>query len=123
MTSPQNFTLICTVTGFPLPSITWIKKSLHNNKSINIFSMEEMSGNTVYSIVNITNSQANDSGVYVCSAENIVNLAYDYSFVNVSGTKIIYQYFIYLFLQLNPLFPRIKIHILLHCIHQLPDYV
>ena len=85
--------------------------------------MEETSGNTVYSIVNITNSQANDSGVYVCSAENIVNLAYDYSFVNISGTKIIYQYFIYLFLQLNPLFPRIKIHILLHCIHQLLDYV
>ena len=62
----QNVTIACTVTGQPLPSITWSRAvgSLPEDKT------EVINGSlTIYSVTR------KDAGTYICKAENILGSA------------------------------------------------
>ena len=70
----QNFTIACTATGQPLPSITWSKSvgSLPEDRT------EVKSGSLT--ILNVTRK---DSGIYICKAENILGSAKDTALVMI----------------------------------------
>ena len=59
---------ICSVTGSPIPSITWLhnNNAITNSDAITIVTQEQ----TVNTTLTIGNVQQGDSGTYQCMAEN-----------------------------------------------------
>ena len=63
-----SFTFSCSVTGSPIPSITWLHNNnvISNDDSITITTQEQLVNTTL----TIANVQQSDTGDYQCRAEN-----------------------------------------------------
>ncbi|XP_078367524.1 uncharacterized protein LOC144651459 [Oculina patagonica] len=64
----QNVTIACTVTGQPLPSITWSRAE---------GSLPEDRTKVMNGTLTIFNATRKDAGIYICKAENILGSARD----------------------------------------------
>ncbi len=67
----DTFTLNCTASGFPVPSITW----LHNDTQLNlpnrtnVVIVENNIARSVFSVLTVTMATSVDTGNYSCRAE------------------------------------------------------
>ena len=74
VTAGQSFNLTCNTTGYPVPSIEW---TLNGTSYINdplittITLVEGLRSNT--SVLAVSNTMTNDTGMYQCIATNVVN--------------------------------------------------
>ena len=72
----NNVTIICMVTGTPMPTITWLSEDGFRNYSQasvrgdRIFITEDRKGFNVSSVLTLTNLDSDDSQRFICSAEN-----------------------------------------------------
>ena len=74
VTAGQSFVLICSATGYPVPSMEWTL-----NRTVNIFNspvtiitiVEGLRTNT--SVLTVSNAMTNDTVIYQCIATNVVN--------------------------------------------------
>ena len=70
----QNVTIACTATGQPLPSITWSKA---------VSSLPEDRSEVKKGTLKINSVTRNDSGIYICKAENILGSATDTAYLMI----------------------------------------
>lgn len=67
----SNVTFNCTATGYPKPTITWVKEndssSVQYNPTPEILTGD---GNSIFSQLVITEVKSNDYGIYHCVAKN-----------------------------------------------------
>ncbi|XP_020628948.1 peroxidasin homolog isoform X2 [Orbicella faveolata] len=67
----SNVTFNCTATGYPKPTITWVKEN--DSSSVQYNSTPEIltgDGNSIFSQLVITEVKSNDYGIYHCVAKN-----------------------------------------------------
>ena len=70
----------CRVSGFPLPTVVWMKDG-------NAFIGDQILSSEGVSRINISSSITEDSGVYTCTASNDVGIASDMIQVQVNDGK------------------------------------
>ena len=73
VTTSKNFTLMCSASGYPVPSILWT----HNRTAVNerswITIIEEFSFRIILSVLKVSNATANSSGEYTCIVSNSIS--------------------------------------------------
>ena len=92
--APQNFTveqngqvsLHCAASGIPLPQILWAtyNEILQEKSNIRIGDFVSSDG-VVHSFVNLTQLDAQDAGLYICSAKNFLGTQSASSFISVKS--------------------------------------
>ena len=75
ITAGQSFTLICTATGYPVPTIEWRQNgtsyTIRDPSVITITSTNGQGSNS--SVITVTNATTSDTGLYQCVATNVVD--------------------------------------------------
>ena len=65
VTTGQSFTLTCTATGDPVPSIEWRQNGT-------FYTIRDPSVIIISSVITVTNATSSDTGLYQCVATNVV---------------------------------------------------
>ena len=74
VTAGQSFTVTCNATGYPIPSIEWTLNGtfyIIDPPFTTITVTEGLRSNT--SILVVSDAMTNDTGIYQCTATNVVN--------------------------------------------------
>ena len=75
VTIGQSFMLICSATGYPVPSVEWALNGtsyiIRDSLVTSITLTEGLRSNT--SVITVTNATTNDAGIYECTATNVEN--------------------------------------------------
>lgn len=74
VTSSKNFTLMCSASGYPLPSIVWThNRTTAVNGRDQITIIQESSFRITLSILKVSNATDNHSGEYTCIVSNFIS--------------------------------------------------
>ena len=67
-----NIVLTCTINGWPIPGVTWLKDGTRIKQSYVI--SNKTVGRTIESILSIKNATLDDAGNFTCKAENVFGM-------------------------------------------------
>ena len=88
VTTSKNFTLMCSASGYPLPSIWWT----HNRTAVNgrnqITIIQESSFRITLSILKVSSATAIHSGEYTCIVSNFIS---DFETVSSGPVSVLIQ--------------------------------
>ena len=68
----SSITFVCEVTGYPTPTIVWSRANRNLSDRVSISDTAFTEDDSVSVNLTITNATREDTGIYICSADNCI---------------------------------------------------